>query len=300
VIVDPISTGANVADEFLRRGVPCVCLTTSQLSVDLMPAKGCQLRHDFVATFRINNSSDVESVVVSLRALKASKIVSGCELAIEMCDLLSERLGLPSNGTEGSQKRREKSAMQEAIRARGLRSITQQRATCWEEIVPFLNWPARPIVIVKPVRSAGTDGVFKCTNEAEVKHAVQTILHQKNQLGGVNEACVVQEFLSGIEYIVDSVSRNGVHKIVAIWEYDKRSIGSNHFVYFGQRDCDAQSEIGRSLATYALQVLEGLDIQHGAAHAEIIMTSTGPCLVEVGCRVQGSDGQCEKRGSAVS
>ena len=31
-----------------------------------------------------------------------------------------------------------------------------------------------------------------------------------------------QEFLAGDEYVVDSVSRGGEHKVVALWRYDKR------------------------------------------------------------------------------
>ena len=41
------------------------------------------------------------------------------------------------------------------------------------------------------------------------------------------------EYLDGTEYVVDSVSRDGVHRICAIWEYDKRSVNGANFVYFG-------------------------------------------------------------------
>lgn len=32
--------------------------------------------------------------------------------------------------------------------------------------------------------------------------------------------------IAGKEYVVDQVSKDGVHKIVAIWEYDKRQINN--------------------------------------------------------------------------
>ena len=31
------------------------------------------------------------------------------------------------------------------------------------------------------------------------------------------------------------VSRDGVHKLVCIWEYDKRSVNNANFVYYGMR-----------------------------------------------------------------
>ena len=36
-----------------------------------------------------------------------------------------------------------------------------------------------------------------------------------------NDGMLVQEFLDGIEYVVDSISRNGKHIVVGIWQYKK-------------------------------------------------------------------------------
>lgn len=46
---------------------------------------------------------------------------------------------------------------------------------------------------------------------------------------------LLQEYLQGVEYVVDTVSRNGVHKCVAIWRYDKREFNGAPFVYFGMQ-----------------------------------------------------------------
>ena len=66
-------------------------------------------------------------------------------------------------------------------------------------------------------------------------------------MGLLNEGVLVQEFLDGIEYVVDSVSRDGVHKTTAVWEYDKRSINGANFVYFGMRIMDASEPVAKVL-----------------------------------------------------
>ena len=76
-----------------------------------------------------------------------------------------------------------------------------------------------------------------------------------NGLGGVNEGALVQEYLDGTEYVVDSVSRNGVHRICAIWEYDKRSVNGANFVYFGMKLNSARGDREREIVDYAVQVL---------------------------------------------
>jgi hypothetical protein len=50
--------------------------------------------------------------------------------------------------------------------------------------------------------------------KSEVRFAFDKINGQINGLGSVNEGVLVQEFLGGVEYAIDSVSRDGVHKIV--------------------------------------------------------------------------------------
>jgi hypothetical protein len=139
----------------------------------------------------------------------------------------------------------------------------------------FLDFGAAAAYVVKPTRSAGTDGVFKVNSLASARTAFDALLGHPNALGATNAAVVVQEFVSGAEYIVDTVSRAGKHKVVALWRYDKRSIvreGVVHdFIYFGQSDVSGDSKTGKALASYALKVLDALGVREGAAHAEIIM-----------------------------
>jgi hypothetical protein len=77
-----------------------------------------------------------------------------------------------------------------------------------------------PICVVKPNESAGTDSVFLCRGKGDTESVVQealigfrTIHGQLNGLGQVNDGALVQEFLSGTEYVLDGVCRDGVYKV---------------------------------------------------------------------------------------
>jgi biotin carboxylase len=76
--------------------------------------------------------------------------------------------------------------------------------------------------VVKPNESAGTDSVFLCTTVDEALRAFRAIHNNLNGLGQLNDGALCQEFLRGTEFVIDGVSRDGVYKVVAIWEYDKR------------------------------------------------------------------------------
>ena len=149
--------------------------------------------------------------------------------------------------------------------------------------------------VVKPVQSAGTDDVFLCNNKSEAEAAFRRILGKINGLGLLNEVVLVQEFLVGKEYVVDKVSRDGVHKLVAIWEYDKRSVNNANFVYFGMRLVTSDSEKARAMVAYADKVLDALDIKEGPSHMEVMVRPDSEgrpdvCLVEVGSRCHGGEG----------
>jgi uncharacterized membrane protein YgcG len=64
---------------------------------------------------------------------------------------------------------------------------------------------------------------------------------------------LVQEFLVGQEYVVDTVSCNGVHKVMAVWRYDKRPTNGAAFVYYRTqlRHCSSSSSSSDSSSSSA-------------------------------------------------
>merc|ERR1711972_761754 len=107
-------------------------------------------------------------------------------------------------------------------------------------------------------------------------------------MGGAAVLC--QEFLKGKEYVVDHVSRDGVHKCVMVWVYDRRPTNGAAFVYWGMVPVPAESEIAKMLIKYTKGVLDALKLHNGPTHGEVMMTSDGPCLVEMNCHSHGWDG----------
>jgi len=100
-----------------------------------------------------------------------------------------------------------------------------------------------------------------------------------------------QEFLKGTEYVVDHVSRDGVHKTVMVWVYDKRPTNGGDFVYYGMIPVDSQSKEAQILIKYTRDVLDALKLHNGPSHGEVMMGADNvPCLVEMNCRSHGWDG----------
>jgi len=117
------------------------------------------------------------------------------------------------------------------------------------------------------------------------------LMRSQKKAGAQDGAVICQEFLAGKEYVVDHVTRNGQHKTVMVWVYDKRPTNGGEFVYYNVLPVESSDPTARVLVEYTRGVLDALQIKHGPSHAEVMMTSDGtPCLVEMNCRAHGWDG----------
>lgn len=187
--------------------------------------------------------------------------------------------------------RRNKYVMGEAVRAAGIRAASQLRASTWAEMSALLvAWPSPFRAVVKPLDSAGSDGISLCASKEEACAAFHRIIDKPNALGLHNSSALVQEYLDGPEYIVDMVSRDAAHKATAVWQYDKRAVNGAAFVYFGQTLLDVEDAHVTELVAYMKRVADALGIAHGPSHGEVKWCGGEPVLVEVGARCNGAEG----------
>jgi biotin carboxylase len=294
VIVTPYSTGCCVALDMKKRGYKLICLWSAGFSENMKTHVPVSCRDELTFDAVVDEAETIAQTAAEVQKVADShnwKIVACCcggEAGVDTADALSEHMGLLSNGTSVA-NRRDKKVQQELAAAAGLRSIRQAGGSKLEDVDEFLKKETYPM-IVKPLDSAGSDGVKLCHSYEDAKDHFLALIGSEMVNGGVCEEALCQEFLRGKEYVVDNVSRDGVHKTVMVWCYDKRAVNGASFVYFGDIPIDPESPEAKLLIPYASAVLDVLGVRHGPSHAEIIMTADGPCLVEMNVRAHGGDG----------
>jgi len=281
--VDAYSTGARLAPRFAAAGLPVVHVQSSPVLPDFY-LRGFRAG-DFVEN--VVHEGDLEATAAQVAAHKPAFVVVGAEPGVPLADALSERLGLPSNGSELSSARRDKSEMAEALRRAGLRAAEALKTGEVAEAVAWAEARGGPPVVVKPLDSAGTDGVTVCADAAAIKAAFAANLGRPNALHGANEALLVQELLQGTQLFVNSVSWEGVHHVSEVWRDNKLRRGAN-FIYDYEELLPRHGEQQDQVVPYVEAVLDALGIRFGPAHTEVMLTEAGPVLVESGARMHGS------------
>lgn len=280
-LVDAYGTGDYLRQAFAELGADLVHVWST-------PEPMASLKQPQLAAYRASLvGTDVAATARELAAMGVTFVVAGQEPGVPLADTLSELLGLPTNGTALSAARRDKYLMIEAVRAAGLRCAGQLRSSDVEEIVAGVPALGGYPVVVKPLAGSGSQGVAICADESQVRRGVLDLLGTTTMYGQTNADVLVQSYIDGPEYVVDTVSRDGERYTSGVWRYEKRRHGTRNLYHL-----DVVADPGHPAVTdlvgYTHAVLDALGIRHGAAHAEVIMTADGPALVEVGARLNGT------------
>jgi biotin carboxylase len=114
------------------------------------------------------------------------------------------------------------------IKAAGLRSVHQCAGKVFSDVEAYLKREDYPLVL-KPTASAGSDNMKLCHDFEEAKVYFKHILASVHVNGGQHTEILCQEFLQGKEYVIDTVSRDGEHKTMSLWVYDKRPVDPSAF-----------------------------------------------------------------------
>ena len=283
MVVDAYSTGARLAPRFAAAGLPVVHVQSSP-NLPHFYERGFRAG-DFVEN--VVHEGDLEATAARVAAHDPAFVVVGAEPGVPLADALSERLGLPSNGSALSAARRDKSAMSEALRVAGLRTAESLKTGDPSEAVAWAARREGAPVVVKPLDSAGTDGVVICREPAAIEAGGEGSLGRPNALHGANEELLVQELLEGTQLFCNSISWDGVHHVSEVWRDNKLRRGAN-FVYDYEELLPRHGEQQDQVVPYVEAVLDALGIRFGPAHTEVMLTATGPVLVESGARMHGS------------
>ncbi|MGW5847593.1 ATP-grasp domain-containing protein [Streptomyces sp. NPDC055254] len=286
IVVDAYTNGRLLPAAFAAHGVDLVHLQARDEVSAVLPRD--------LSGFTENIVYDGGPALDRVRAHAPAFVIAGHDSGVALADRLGELLGLPTNGTELSASRWDKYAMGERLRERGIHCARQYKSA---DPADLIRWrkeaalPAEAPVVVKPVSSGGSDRVHVCRTDAQIEAAARAVLGGGPDVyAKPNTEVLVQSFLEGTEYIVDTVSHDGAHFVSGVWRYHKRLVGGRP-VYDRDELLPSQEEPVPALVAYIHTVLDALGIRHGSAHAEVIVTPTGPALVEIGARMNGNMNQ---------
>jgi biotin carboxylase len=226
----------------------------------------------------------VEDLLPRVRAWHArdpfGAVVSFTEYGLEPASRCAIDLGVPGDNLEAVRLTRDKTRTRELLNRHGLSPVRYRVCATPADALAFMAGLAGQPVVLKPPAGGLSEGVFIAETPAQLAERWEWT---RRTAGG---AVLVEEYLTGPEYSVESLSRNGVHEVIMITE--KVTSGLPGFVEIGHQ-LPARLEAGERTRIAALigRFLDLIGQKTGPVHTELRLTPSGPRLVEAQTRIAG-------------
>ncbi len=291
VIVEALSTGFNYIQDCIDRGFEPVILEVAYADKNMEDFINQQRQEKYVklkTKIQILRESDsYEKTLEMVRALDPILVLPGAEDGVVLATRLADSLGLPGNPYSMIDKMTNKFCTHEALKAAGVRHIRGKICKTLEEAEKFYDELDNEKVVIKPPHGAGSMGVRFCKGKKDLLTKFSEQLGQIGCLGDIAQELLIQERIIGSEYIVNTLTFNGIHKVTSIWKYEKKLLDNGSNVYVGMIAIDEVTPEAYALVEYAFQVLDAVGIKQGPVHGEYMFDEKGPVLIEINCRCMG-------------
>lgn len=283
VLVDAYGRGSELAKEMAKH-----CALIHIASKRLMPAIfQASFRPEYFSKQYIYQAECLTILVEELLQYRPRAILAANEYGVELSDLLSSKLGLPGNGTRLSKARRDKVEMAKAVETNDV--ITPDFSII-RNVKEAIDWFHRSStkVVIKPLNSAGSEDVYICSSEPDVQLACESILGKENIMSSINESALIQEFINGVDIMINNVSYCGKHWTTDIWMGEKKLTNNGKIKIYDRFDLtDPNSDLAKKIAATSYLALEALGIEHGPSHMEMILADDQLYFIECGARITG-------------
>lgn len=292
IIVQCMSTGKNYVQDIIDRNCNPIIMEMKPFgdSEDAMEyQKEVKAEYDLIENdFDLIYEKDTyEETLEMVKGLDPLIIVPGTEDGVILATKLANDLNLLCNPIENLDALTLKNEMQNRLAEKGLRSIKGKLVRSLEEAIEYYDDEGLEGVVVKPAYGAASVGVKLCSDRQEMIEAVKEVFNLTGVYGNELNELVIQERINGQEYVVDTVSCNGIHRVTAVWKYNKIKTDEGGNIY-DYDETIVELGIGEAeLVEYAYDVADALGVKYGPVHGEYMMDEKGPVLIEVNCRPHG-------------
>ncbi len=225
--------------------------------------------------------ADEAVVVAAARAVKPDGVAAIVnEVSVRSTAAIAEALRLPGLDRETAAACTDKFIMRNCFERAGLPVPRYEVVAHPDQAVAVASRIGFPMV-VKPTDSSGSRGVRRVDGPGDLVAAVGAALEHSRQ-----KRAIVESFLDGTECTVETFTIGGRTQVLGM--SDKVHLPFPHCVsisltyppHFDDATC-------RAIGDAATQAIDATGLRNGPGHVEVIVTETGPVVVEVAARGGG-------------
>lgn len=288
-LFDPISSAAFLKDAAKELGFkvvgvftkPTTLLTATFHTTEESLFSGCD---------EVIISEQREEIVTKLRECKFTirAAIAGVDSAVELVDEISHDLKLFGNSLAESKARRDKGEMRKLLKQNGFSCPDFELCKTKEKVLTFVEKHSLPLVIKTP-KGAATSQVYICEDSERLIEKFHDILHRRDFYGKEAIYAVLEEYISGKEYVANTFSDGEDVHVTDLWVYDKIDTDTFKNIYYNCISLPLSDPAMQPIILEATRLVKAFGIIRGAAHLEIKDDPRrGATLVEINPRLAGA------------
>lgn len=239
---------------------------------------------EFFVTPTFARYQDVINTVTYLaRGRKIDLILPLDEFEVELVAILREHLRITGMGVSLTRHFRDKLTMRQLAQGAGIPVPPFTRILNYDELREYMS-AHNPPWMFKPRMEAGSMGIQKLHDSEQVWRAL-------DGLGDKQSYYLLEQFLPGRVYHVDSVLYKGKVLFKSVQEYGKPPFDTYQGGgVFDTRMMPRDDPDAQTMVALNEQVIKALGLQHGVTHAEFIKADEDGkfYFLEVAARVGGA------------
>lgn len=222
---------------------------------------------------------DEEAILGVAKKFKPDGIMTlATDMPMRSIAKATAELGLSGISYETAIKSTDKGKMIEAFKVNNVSSPWYYILNSVNELEDkVINYPC----IIKPTDNAGSRGVILVNSSDKL---YDSFLYSQSQ--SRSGSVILEEYMQGPEVSVEVMVVKGEAHVLAIT--DKLTTGAPYFVEMGHsQPSNLDFGIQEEIIKLTKKAVEAVGINCGPAHVEMIITSQGPKMVELGARMGG-------------
>lgn len=244
----------------------------------------------------VAETNDDAALVAAARGVAARRGIDGvlttCDYYLPAVALVAEELGLPGAPADVLHTATRKHLVRQVLARCGVPDVPYAVASTWTQAhkaAADLGYP----LVVKPVDMNSGTGVRKVHDEAglAVAFAEATAPERNTRDQPLERLALLERVLEGPEYSVESVTRDGVTRVLGITAKSVAEPGveaGSGFVESGHLfPAPLPSDERAAIKRHVVAVLDAVGLTHGISHTEVRVTASGPRLIELNPRQGG-------------
>lgn len=220
---------------------------------------------------------DKELTLEKALEYKIDGILTTSDSPVKTVAYVCEKLNLCGLTVSSAEITTNKLLLRQHLESRNIESTRYYNINNINTLLNDLIYP----LIVKPVDSSASRGVKKVNNKEQLLSAYEEALSYSKK-----QSIIIEEYIEGREFSVESLTQNGITHIVSITE--KTTIGSPYFVESRHViPADLTDIENNQIKSKVCLVIDILGINNSACHTEVKLTDKGVRIIEIGARLGG-------------